>query len=103
MLRCDRMEPPFRYVDSSGRSWDVYDFKIVQGRKRRVPINGWDAEARAFVAADTGDVLIYRFGYIAYRVTEPKILADQIRFAKPLQARTTDHNGNQPNAPSLRA
>ena len=62
------------------------DFKIVQGRKRRVPIKRWDAEARVCVAADTGDVLIDRFGYIAYRVTESKLPEGQLRFAKPLHA-----------------
>ena len=80
------MEPPFRYVDASGRAWDVYDFKTVAGRKKRVPINRWDAEARAFVGVNSGVVLAYRFGYIAYRCTEPKLLEDQLRFAKPLNA-----------------
>lgn len=77
------MEPPFRYVDASGRAWDVYDFKMVAGRKRRVPINRWDAEARAFVAVDTGEVRIYK-GYWSYHATEPKILANELHFAKPL-------------------
>ena len=79
------MEPPFRYVDASGRAWDVYDFKTVAGRKRRVPINRWDAEARAFVAVGTGEVRIYR-GYWSYHSIEPKILANELHFAKPLGA-----------------
>ena len=76
------MEPPFRYVDSSGRAWDVYDFKIVAGRKKRVAIDRWDAEARAFVATDTGEVRIYK-GYFSYHSTEPKILANELRFTTP--------------------
>lgn len=83
------MEPPVRYVDANGRAWDVYDFKMVAGRKRRVPINRWDAEARAFVAVDNGEVRIYK-GYWSYRSTEPKILANELHFSKPLGARAAE-------------
>jgi hypothetical protein len=74
---------PFAFTDTSGRAWQVYDFKVIEGRKRAVPINNWAAEGRAFVAIDTGAVMIYNFGLVAYHVTEPKILADQLHFAKP--------------------
>jgi hypothetical protein len=84
------MGPPFRYVDDAGRAWDVYDFKTVQGRKRRVPLNHSDAEARAFVAVDDGTVLVYRFGCIAYRCTEPKLVEGQLHFAKPLHANAAE-------------
>jgi hypothetical protein len=77
---------PWPYTDALGRAWHVYDFKVVQGRKRAVPINSWSAEGRAFVAIDTGAVMIYNFGLVAYHVTEPKILADQLRVAKPPRA-----------------
>ena len=79
------MEAPFRYVDSTGRAWDVYDFKVVNGRKRAVPINSWAAEGRAFVAVDTGEVRIYK-GYFSYHSTEPKLLAGELRSSKPLGA-----------------
>ena len=76
---------PFPFTDTRGRAWHVYDFKVVAGRKRAVPINAWDAEARAFVAVDTGEVRIYK-GYFSYHSTEPRILANEFRFAKPLSA-----------------
>jgi hypothetical protein len=79
------MGPPFRYVDASGHAWDVYDFKTVAGRKKRVPINCSDAEARAFVAVETGEVRIYK-GYWSYHSTEPKILANELHFSKPLHS-----------------
>ena len=94
------MEPPFRYTDAAGREWDVYDFKTVSGRKHRVPINRWDAEARAFVAADNGEVRIYK-GYWSYHSTEPKLLANELRFSKPIvtttvQSAATHANGESP-------
>ena len=76
---------PYLFTDASGRAWNVYDFKVIAGRKRAVPINAWDAEARAFVAVDTGEVRIYS-GYFSYHSTEPKILANELHFAKPLGA-----------------
>lgn len=79
------MQPPHRYVDATGRAWDVYDFRVVAGHKKRVPINRCDAEARAFVAVDTGEVLIYK-GYFSYHSTNPQILANELHFAKPLHA-----------------
>jgi hypothetical protein len=81
------MMEPLRFTDSSGRRWLVYDFRIVDRRKRAVPMNDASAEARAFVPADREDsVLIYAFGHVSYRVTTPKVLEDQLRFAKPLDA-----------------
>ena len=76
---------PFPFTDASGRAWHVFDFKIIAGKKRAVPINRWDAEARAFIAVDTGEVRIYT-GYFSYHSTEPKILANELRFSKPLNA-----------------
>ena len=76
---------PFPFTDASGRAWHVYDFKIVEGRKRAVPINRWDAEACAFIAVDTGEVRIYK-GCFSYHSTEAKILANELPFAKPLGA-----------------
>jgi len=76
---------PFIYTDASGRQWEVIDFRIVQGRKRRVPLNSWRAEARAFVALDTGEVRIYSSLWY-YRSTESKLLATELHFSKPLRA-----------------
>jgi hypothetical protein len=30
--------------------------------------------------------MLYAFGYVAYRTTEPRILADQLHFGKPAGA-----------------
>ena len=78
---------PFQWIDHRGRAWHIYDWRTVQGRRRRVPISDPCSEARAFVPVDGGPVLVYTFGLVAYR--EPlagKILEDQLRFAKPLGA-----------------
>jgi hypothetical protein len=65
---------PLLFTDPTGRAWHVYDFKDAEARRRAVPLNSWTADARAFVAIDDGDVMIYRYGYVAYHVTAPKIL-----------------------------
>ena len=38
------MEPPYCFIDAHGRAWDVYDFRIVNGKRERVPINDQSAE-----------------------------------------------------------
>jgi hypothetical protein len=80
---------PHLFTDPTGRRWHVFDFKIVGGRKRAVPINRWDAEARAFIAVDTGEVRVYS-GYFSYHSTESKILANELHFAKPPHATAAD-------------
>ena len=55
------------------------------------PAEQLDRRSAAFVAVDDGTVLVYQFGYVAYHVTEPKILADELRFAKPLNATAAQH------------
>lgn len=46
-------------MHASGGGSDVYEFKIIGGRKRRVPINRWDTETRPLVAAGTVEVQIH--------------------------------------------
>jgi hypothetical protein len=77
---------PYPFTDSTGRAWHVYDFRIVNGRKRAVPINDPRAEKRAFVPATGGTVLIHEFGLVSYHSTANKLIEDQLRFAKPLDA-----------------
>jgi len=78
-------EPPHPFVDGEGRRWNVFDFHVVRDRRRRVPIGDHRGEGRAFVPDGwEGPVMLYRYGAMVYRSTEPKILADQLRFAKPL-------------------
>jgi hypothetical protein len=66
------------------QEFDVYDFRIENGQRKRVPINDRSAEARAFVPVGGGTVLVYAFGYVAYHSTEPKLIAGDFHFAKPL-------------------
>lgn len=83
---------PYPFTDANGRAWHVYDFRLVEGRKRAVPIGDRRSEARAFVAADgNGPVLVYSFGPVAYRDDlRPTLLENELRFAKPLHATTAE-------------
>ena len=83
---------PLPYTDAAGRGWRVYDFRLVGGRRRAVPVGDWRSEARAFVPVDgCGPVLVYSFGPVAYRADLlPRLLEDQLRFAKPLHANAGD-------------
>ena len=51
----------------------------------RVLLNSCQAEARAFVALDTGEVQIYSALWY-YHSTEPKLLEGEFHFSKPLRA-----------------
>jgi len=77
---------PFRFTDAIGRTWHVYDFHIVRGRKRALPINDERAERRAFVPVAGGTVLIYEFLPVSYHSTQQKLIQDQLRIAKPIDA-----------------
>jgi hypothetical protein len=77
---------PFRFADSSGKQWYIYDFRLVQGRRRAVPVADSRAEARAFVPSEGGSVLVYKFGLVSYHTTERKLVEDHLRYAKPLDA-----------------
>jgi hypothetical protein len=74
------------FTDSAGRAWDIYDFRVVNRRRRKVPLGDYRAEARGFVPVDGGEVMIFRFGIIAYRNTTDRILGQQLAAAKPLSA-----------------
>ena len=77
---------PFAFTDSTGHAWHVYDFRVIDQRKQAVPINDLRAEKRAFVPASGGTVLIYDFGPVSYHSTQPKLVEDQLRVAKPIDA-----------------
>ena len=53
---------------------------------RALSINDLRAEKRAFVPATGGTVLIYEFGPVSYHSTEKKLIDDQLRIAKPIDA-----------------
>jgi hypothetical protein len=85
------MQPGYRFVDDAGKEYDVFDFKTGAGhRRRRVPLNHWSAEARAFVPVDGGPVLIASFVPFGHHTTERKLMLDQLRFAKPLHANAAE-------------
>jgi hypothetical protein len=84
---------PYLFTDTGGRAWHVYDFHVVRDRRRALPINDHRAERRAFVAVEGGQVLVYEFLPVSYHSTEPKLIADQLRIAKPIDATA----GERPN------
>jgi hypothetical protein len=77
---------PFPFTDSVGRVWNVYYYRVVRDRRRALPINDQRAERRAFVPVAGGTVLIYEFLPVSYHSTEPKLVQDQLRNAKPIDA-----------------
>jgi hypothetical protein len=77
---------PYPFTDSGGRAWHLYDFRVLDQRKRALPINDLRAEKRAFVPATGGTVLIYEFGPVSYHATETKLVEGQLRVAKPIDA-----------------
>jgi hypothetical protein len=78
------MKPGHSFTDHTGRVWQVFDFSIVDKERKRRPLGDEKAEARAFVAG--ADVMVYRFGLIAYRDTTPRNLEQQLAAAKPWAA-----------------
>lgn len=84
---------PYPFTDVAGRSWHVFDYRVIgngpDAKKRALPIGDWRAEARAFVPVNRdGPVLVYTFGPVAYRDSPPqaKMLENELQFAKPLDA-----------------
>jgi len=80
------MMEPNPYTDAKGRAWHVYDFCVVRDRKRALPINDRRAEKRAFVPVGGGTVMIYEFGFTSYHTMEAKLVENQLRTAKPIDA-----------------
>jgi hypothetical protein len=82
---------PYPWTDAQGRTWHLYDWRTVEGKKRGLPMGDRRAEARAFVPADGGAVLVYHFGLVSYH--EPltdTLIEGQVRFAKALGASAGD-------------
>ena len=83
------------FTDRSGCTWTLHDYRVVADEKQNVPLNDWTAECRAFVSKETSTVLVYTFGQVSYRTTEPNVLEGQLLFAKPLKShrpRPVDHS-----------
>ena len=73
------------FTDRNGCIWTLYDYRVVEDEKQRVPLNDWTAECRAFESAEQDTVLVYTFGQVSYRTTEPNVLEGQMLFAKPIK------------------
>ena len=74
------------FTDRNGCTWTFYDYRVVADEKQKVPLNDWTAECRAFESKEEGTVLVYTFGQVSYRTTEPNVLEGQLLFAKPLKS-----------------
>lgn len=73
------------FTDARSRAWTIYEFEMVNSRRRKRALGDLRSEARAFVPDGwVGDVMIYRFGTIAYRELTPRILQQQLDASKPL-------------------
>jgi len=78
---------PHLFVDATGRTWQVIDYKVVNGRKKRVALGGGPRRGRAFVPRGwDGPVMLRQFIAAEYHTTEPKVLQVQLNLAKPSTA-----------------
>jgi hypothetical protein len=75
------------FTDRNGCTWTLYDYRVVADEKQTVPLNHWTAECRAFESKEEETVLVYTFGQVSYRTTEPNVLEGQLLFAKPLKSK----------------
>ena len=75
------------FTDRNGCTWTLYDYRVVADEKQTVPLNHWSAECRAFESTEKETVLVYTFGQVSYRTTEPNVLEGQLLFAKPLKSK----------------
>jgi len=73
------------FTDRNGCTWTLYDYRVVADEKQKVPLNDSVAECRAFESPENGTVLVYTFGQLSYRTTEPNVLEGQMLFAKPIR------------------
>jgi hypothetical protein len=86
------------FTDHNGCTWTLHDYRVVEDEKQHLPVNDWTAECRAFESHEQGTVLVYTFGQVSYRTTEPNVLEGQLLFAKPLKAhrsKATAESGGQ--------
>jgi hypothetical protein len=79
------------FTDRNGCTWTLHDYRVVEDETQKVPLNDFSAEWRVFEAPDSGTVLVYTFGQVSYRTTEPNVLEGQLLFAKPLKSHKTRH------------
>ena len=71
-----------RFLDAFGRLWKVYDYCVVGGERRRVPVGDRRAQFRTFVPEDLGRILVYEFGYLMRHGSDRKTFASQLAEAE---------------------
>ena len=76
------MEKPI-FTDRFGCAWTFHDYRVDQDGPKPVKLSDRSGEYRAFVAQDGSKMLVYKFGDVSYRTTEPNVLEGQLLFAKP--------------------
>jgi hypothetical protein len=72
------------FTDRAGCTWTFQDYRVSDDGPRPVELNDLSGEYRAFIAVDSETRLVYRFGALSYRTTEPNVLESQLLFAKPV-------------------
>jgi len=72
------------FTDRAGCTWTFQDYRVADDGPQPVELNHQSGEYRAFVTVDGETRLVYRFGALSYRTTEPNVLESQLLFAKPL-------------------
>lgn len=73
--------------EHDGVLYDVVDWKIDGVKRKRVKLNGFAAEGRAFIPRDDAHhprVHLFRGG-INYQRSDPKTLANQFKDSEPAQ------------------
>jgi hypothetical protein len=74
------------FTDRAGCTWTFQDYRVADDGPQPVELNDRTGEYRAFSAVDGETRLVYRFGALSYRTTEPNVLESQLLFAKPITA-----------------
>ena len=71
------------FTDRAGSTWTSLDYRVADDGPQPVELNDRAGEYRAFIALDGETRLVYQFGALSYRTTEPNVLESQLLFAKP--------------------
>ena len=71
------------FTDRFGTAWTIRDYRVADDGPEPVTLSDQTGEFRAFIPADGAQLLVYRFGDVSYRTTEPNVLEGQLLFAKP--------------------
>src|SRR6476620_8657036 len=61
------------FTDRAGCTWTFQDYRVADDGPQPVELNDRSGEYRAFIALDGETRLVYRFGALSYRTTEPNV------------------------------